>query len=80
MQLLQSKFPDTAMKIETAEEKPLDYNQIFQISLEVEKAAEADPEIAEAVEAVADIINKQPFLSGHFTKSFMYTAYLEHTA
>jgi hypothetical protein len=79
MQLLQSKFLDIAMKIETAEEKPLDYNQIFQISLEVEKAAEADSEVAEAVQAVADFINKQPFLSGHFTKSLMYTAYLEHT-
>lgn len=79
MQLLQSKFLDTAIKIETAEEKPLDYNHIFRVSLEVEKAAEADPEVAEAVEAVADVINKQPFLSGHFTKSLMYTVYLEHT-
>lgn len=78
MQLLQIKFPETAMEIETVEEKPLDYNQIFRFSLEVEKAAQIDPEVAEAVEAVADVINKQPFLSGHFTKSLMYTAYLEH--
>jgi hypothetical protein len=80
MQLLQSKFPDTAMRIEAAEEKPLDYNQMFRVSLEVEKAAKADPEVAEAVEAVAEVINKQPFLTGHFTKSLMYTAYLEHMA
>ncbi|MEI1374660.1 hypothetical protein PQG02_29125 [Nostoc sp. UHCC 0926] len=52
--LLKRKEPSTAKVIEQAKTQPLDYSQAYLIGQRVEEAANKDPEIAQAVEAVAN--------------------------
>jgi hypothetical protein len=59
--LLRRKKPDTANAIEEAQQKPLDYGQAYlEATTKVEEAAKEDPEIAQAVENVADAVKSQP--------------------
>jgi hypothetical protein len=78
MQILQSEFPNTALNIKHLEEEQPDFNKILRVSLELEEAAKSNSEVAEAVQSVVDVVNKQPSHYGFFTKSLMYTAYLEY--
>jgi hypothetical protein len=66
MQLLKRKSPDTASAIEVAaqnpelvEHKPEEYSTPVLVE-KVQKAAKLDPEIAEAVQSVANAVNAQP--------------------
>ena len=66
MQLLKRKSPDTASAIEVAaqnpelvEHKPEEYSAPVLVE-KVQKAAKLDPEIAEAVQSVANAVNAQP--------------------
>ncbi|MEH1824148.1 MAG: hypothetical protein V7L22_02050 [Nostoc sp.] len=52
--LLKRKEPSTAKFIEQAKTQPLDYSQAYLIGQQVDEAAKKDPEIAQAVEAVAN--------------------------
>jgi hypothetical protein len=52
--LLKRKEPNTAKVIEQAKTQSLDYGQAYLIGQQVEEAAKKDPEIAQAVEAVAN--------------------------
>lgn len=52
--LLKRKEPSTAKVIEQAKTQPLNYGQAYLIGQQVEAAAQKDPEIAQAVEAVAN--------------------------
>ncbi len=52
--LLKRKEPNTAKVIEQAKTQPLDYRQADLIGQQVEEAAKKDPEIAQAVETVAN--------------------------
>ncbi|MBE8991356.1 hypothetical protein [Nostoc sp. LEGE 12450] len=52
--LLKRKEPSTAKVIEQAKTQSLDYGQAYLIGQQVEEAAKKDPEIAKAVEAVAN--------------------------
>ncbi|MEH2261098.1 hypothetical protein [Nostoc sp.] len=52
--LLKRKEPSTAKAIEQAKTQPLDYSQAYLVGQQVEEAAKKDPEIAQAVEAVAN--------------------------
>ncbi|QLE40653.1 hypothetical protein FD723_09405 [Nostoc sp. C052] len=52
--LLKRKEPSTAKVIEQSKTQPLDYGQAYLIGQQVEEAAKKDPEIAQAVEAVAN--------------------------
>lgn len=52
--LLKRKEPSTAKLIEQAKTQSLDYGQAYLIGQQVEEAAKKDPEIAQAVEAVAN--------------------------
>jgi hypothetical protein len=53
LSLLKRKEPSTASAIELTQALPLDYSRAYLIGQQVEEAAQKDPEIAEAVEAVA---------------------------
>ncbi|MEH2198447.1 hypothetical protein [Nostoc sp.] len=57
--LLKRKEPSTAKVIEQAKTQPLDYGQAYLIGQQVEKAAKKNPEIAQAVEAVANEAQSQ---------------------
>ncbi|MHC5733944.1 hypothetical protein [Nostoc sp.] len=52
--LLKRKEPSTAKVIEQAKTQSLDYGQAYLIGQQVEEAAKKDPEIAQAVEALAN--------------------------
>ncbi|MEH2161437.1 MAG: hypothetical protein V7K38_10400 [Nostoc sp.] len=52
--LLKRKEPSTAKLLEQAKTQPLDYNQAYLVGQQVEEVAKKDPEIAQAVEAVAN--------------------------
>jgi len=52
--LLKRKEPNTAKVIEQAKTQAFDYGQAYLIGQQVEEAAKKDPEIAQAVEAVAN--------------------------
>ncbi|MFB2769221.1 hypothetical protein ACE1AT_07985 [Pelatocladus sp. BLCC-F211] len=67
--LLRRKKPDTASAIEQAQQKPLDYGQAYlEATAKVEEAAKEDPEIAQAVENVADAVKSQPATVQNFGK------------
>ncbi|MDZ8033176.1 hypothetical protein [Nostoc sp. DedSLP04] len=67
--LLKRKEPSTAKVIEQAKTQPLDYGQAYLIGQQVEEAAKKDPEIAQAVEAVADAVKSQPSIIQNFTNT-----------
>ncbi|RCJ22495.1 hypothetical protein [Nostoc sp. ATCC 53789] len=66
--LLKRKAPNTANAIELAQTQPLDYGQASLVE-QVEEAAKKDPEIAQAVEAVADTVKSQPSIIQNFTNT-----------
>lgn len=74
MQLLKRKSPNTASAIELAaqrpeltEQQPEDYGvEVLQAKLE--ESAKVDPEVAQAVQAVADVVKSQPASVQNFTK------------
>ncbi|MEH2407598.1 hypothetical protein [Nostoc sp.] len=65
--LLKRKEPKTASAIELAQTQPLDYGQASLVE-QVEQAAKKDPEIAQAVEALADTVKSQASLIQNFSK------------
>ncbi|MFN6539093.1 MAG: hypothetical protein RM021_022445 [Nostoc sp. EkiNYC01] len=67
--LLKRKEPSTAKLIEQAQTQPLDNGQADLIGQQVEEAAKKDPEIAQAVEAVADSVKSQPSIIQNFTNT-----------
>ncbi|WP_445631869.1 hypothetical protein [Nostoc sp. DSM 114167] len=67
--LLKRKEPSTAKVIEQAKTQALDYGQADLIGQQVEEAAKKDPEIAQAVEAVADAVKSQPSIIQNFTNT-----------
>lgn len=67
--LLRRKKPDTANAIEKAQQQPLDYGQAYlEATAKVEEAAKQDPEIAQAVENVAEAVKSQPATVQNFGK------------
>jgi hypothetical protein len=66
--LLKHKAPETAAAIERARTQPLDYDQAVVIGQQVEEAVKQDPEIRQAVEAVADTVKSQPTVVQNFGK------------
>ncbi|MBD2518835.1 hypothetical protein H6G93_28515 [Nostoc sp. FACHB-973] len=66
--LLKRKQPNTASAIELAQTQPLDYGQAHLIE-QVEEAANKDPEIAQAVETVANAVKSQPSIIQNFTNT-----------
>ncbi|MEH1864289.1 MAG: hypothetical protein V7K69_04480 [Nostoc sp.] len=66
--LLKCKAPNTANAIELAQTQPLDYGQASLVE-QVEEAAKKDPEIGQAVEAVADTVKSQPSIIQNFTNT-----------
>ncbi|MBW4685085.1 MAG: hypothetical protein KME40_08280 [Komarekiella atlantica HA4396-MV6] len=68
LSLLKRKAPNTASAIELAQTQPLDYGQASLVE-QVEEAANKDPEIAQAVEALADTVKSQPFIIRNFTNT-----------
>ncbi|MEH2292545.1 hypothetical protein [Nostoc sp.] len=67
LSLLKRKEPITASGIELAQTQPLDYGQASLVE-QVEQAAKKDPEIAQAVEALADTVKSQASLIQNFSK------------
>ncbi|MEH2108938.1 hypothetical protein [Nostoc sp.] len=67
--LLKRKEPSTAKVIEQAKTQSLDYGQAYLIGQQVEEAAKKDPEIAQAVEAVADTVKSQASVIQNFTNT-----------
>ncbi|MEH1861729.1 MAG: hypothetical protein V7L21_27885 [Nostoc sp.] len=67
LSLLKRKAPTTATAIELAQTQPLDYGQASLVE-QVEEAAK-DPEISEAVKAVADTVKSQPSIIQNFTNT-----------
>jgi hypothetical protein len=68
LSLLKRKEPSTAAAIEQAQAQPLDYGDAYLVG-QVEDAAKKDPEIAQAVEAVADAVKSQPGIIQNFTNT-----------
>lgn len=68
LSLLKRKEPNTAEAIEQAQTQPLDYGQAYLVG-QVEEAANKDPEIAQAVEALADTVKSQPSIIQNFTNT-----------
>lgn len=68
VRLLKERFPAIATSIELAEQQPLDAGQAVLIQQQVEDAANADPEIAQAVQAVAGAVQSQATSIYNFTK------------
>ena len=66
--LLKTKFSSTATKIEQARQQP-SKGQIYSIQQEVEAAAQADPEVDEAVQAVASTVQTSPISNQYFTQA-----------
>ncbi|MCW5317387.1 hypothetical protein GTQ43_27345 [Nostoc sp. KVJ3] len=66
--LLKRKAPKTASAIELAQTQPLNYGQASLVE-QVEEAAKKDPEIAQAVEAIADTVKSQPSIIQNFTNT-----------
>jgi hypothetical protein len=67
--LLRRKKPDTASAIAKAQQQPLDYGQVYlEATAKVEEAAKQDPEIAQAVENVAEAVKSQPATVQNFGK------------
>ncbi|MBG1266716.1 hypothetical protein [Nostoc sp. WHI] len=66
--LLKRKEPNTASSIELAQTQPLNYGQASLVE-QVEEAAKKDPEIAQAVEALADVVKSQPSIIQNFTNT-----------
>ncbi|MBU7584173.1 MAG: hypothetical protein KAF91_14880 [Nostoc sp. TH1S01] len=67
--LLKRKEPSTAEVIEQAKTQPLNYSQAHLIGQQVEEAANKDPEIAQAVETVANAVKSQPSIIQNFTNT-----------
>jgi hypothetical protein len=66
------KAKEIANKIKAlAQTKPLDYGQAFVIGQQMEEAAKKDPEIAEAVENVANAV--EPSVIQNFINNFTNT-------
>ncbi|WP_191758539.1 hypothetical protein [Komarekiella delphini-convector] len=68
LSLLKRKAPNTASAIELAQTQPLDYGQASLVE-QVEEVANKDPEIAQAVEALADTVKSQPSIIQNFTNT-----------
>ncbi|MEH1799277.1 MAG: hypothetical protein V7L13_08905 [Nostoc sp.] len=68
LSLLKRKEPNTASAIELAQTQPLDYGQASLVE-QVEEAAKKDPEIAQAVEALADTVKSQASIIQNFTNT-----------
>ncbi|WP_179046804.1 hypothetical protein [Nostoc sp. TCL26-01] len=66
--LLKRKEPSTALAIEQAQTQPLDYGDADLVG-QVEAAAKKDPEIAQAIAALADAVKSQPALIQNFTNT-----------
>lgn len=68
LSLLKRKEPNRASAIELAQTQPLDYGQASLVE-QIEEAAKKDPEIAQAVEALADTVKSQPSVIQNFTNT-----------
>ncbi|WP_179050551.1 hypothetical protein [Nostoc sp. TCL26-01] len=66
--LLKRKEPHTAAAIEQAQTQPLDYGDAYLVG-QVEAAAKKDPEIAQAIAALADAVKSQPAIIQNFTNT-----------
>ena len=69
LSLLRNKYRKIAEAIESAQTQPLDYGQAVLIGQQVEEAAQQDPEIAEAVEDVANTVKVPPAMIQNFTNT-----------